>query len=386
MKIAIFSNTFVPQTNGVANVVFRTAQNLLKRGHQVIVFTVSKNNLEHVDGVPVFVIKSAPSFVYSGERVALPSKAFLGELKKFNPDLIYTHTLFGVGKKAVTGAKKLNIPLVGMHHTFYDHYLKHIWLDYSWAKKFSWKLTNDYYNKCHFIISPSRALLDTMSSNGLKPNSVVLSNSIDTDFFSPAKDEEVKKQIREKFGIKGPTVCYMGRISYEKSVDEVVKSFAILLKKNPDLQLVIIGDGPDKAKLCGLADKLGVREKIIFTGFLYKENLVDALRAVDVFVTASKSENMPLSVLEAMSVGLPVVAVKEKGLAEIVKHGVNGFFAKTDDPHDIAEKIIDIIGSSDILKKMSSDSRTESLKYSHENISEEMEKIFYQLIGNHKKI
>jgi len=125
---------------------------------------------------------------------------------------------------------------------------------------------------------------------------------------------------------------------------------------------------------------LGIEKNVVFTGFVYKEKLVKALWANEVFITASKSENMPLSVLEVMAAGLPVVSVREKGLAEIIKENINGFFAKTDDPGDIAQKISAILDDSALGQKFSQASRALALEYSEEKIIRRLEDIYKKLI------
>lgn len=383
MRIAIFSDTFPPQTNGVANFVWQSAKSLADLGHEVAVFSVfkksragKKNTAGNPAVIPLF---SVPALVYPDERLALSFGTSLKKLKKFNPDVIHTHTPFSAGWEAAALAKILKIPLVGTHHTFYDHYLKHAKIDYPWAKKVSWKYTIGYYNRCDLVMTPSSALAETLSAHGLKKPVAVMRNFIDTDLFRPARAEE-KTAAKKYFDVPAKSVAYMGRISYEKSIDQVVKSFALMLKKTLDLKLMLIGDGPEKEKLEKLAGELGIKNKIIFTGFLFGENLVRALWANDAFLTASKSENMPLSILEAMAVGLPMVLVKEKGLAELAKENVNGFFAETDDPEDMARKILDIVSDENLAAEFSAASRTLALEYSKEKVCESLESHYLQIL------
>jgi 1,2-diacylglycerol 3-alpha-glucosyltransferase len=385
MKIAIFSDTFPPQTNGVANVAYQSAKNLSNRGHKVIVFTVAKKFFagpinSRWDKFEVIALPSIPAMAYSAERFHIPFSATYYRLKKFNPDIIHTHTPFGAGWMAVRSAKMLKKNLVGTHHTFYDHYLKHVKMDYQWAKKLSWKLTVKYYNHCNLILSPTQSLADTLKDAGLKKPVDIIPNSIDTSFFKPAVDTKSKEKIKANFGINGKSLVYLGRVSYEKNIEQIVKAFGLTLKKMPNLKLMIIGDGPERENLEKLTEVLGIKNEVIFTGFLYGEDLVAALQANDVFLTASKSENMPLSVIEAMAAGMPIVSVKELGLAEIVKEHVNGFFTKTDDPGDMAQKIINIISDQDVMKKFSEASRTLSLEYSKDNITDLLEKSYIKTI------
>lgn len=382
MKIAIFSDTFLPQTNGVATVVSQSAKSLSSLGHEVWIFTVCQSRQNIFFGaeekITIIILPSIPAGAYRGERLTLPVGIAFRRLKEFKPDVIHTHTPFGVGWEAIWAAKKLKIPLVGTHHTFYDYYLKHIKADYDWVKKISWKYTILFYNYCDLVLSPSRSLGDALSKMGLKKPIQVLQNPIETDVFRPAPDIETKKNLKKEFGINDKSLVYMGRVSYEKSIDQVLKAFALVLKNNPELQLMIIGDGPEKNNLERLAENLKIREKIIFTGSLPRDekNLVRALQANDVFVTASKSENMPMSVLESMSCGLPVVAVAEKGLAEIVKDGVNGLIAKTDDATDMAEKISRLASDDSVLKKFSQDTRAQAMNYSKENVTKLLEQAY----------
>lgn len=383
MKIAIFSDTYLPQVNGVANVVYQSAKNLAALGHDVWIFTVCQKSQNKSfwteEKIAVTILPSIPAGVYQGERFTLPVGIAFRRLKEFQPDIIHTHTPFSVGWEAVWAAKKLKKPLVGTHHTFYDHYLKHIKADFNWVKKISWKYTTLFYNFCDLVLSPSLSLAQALTQKGLKKPIQVLQNSIETEIFVPAPNEETKDNLKKEFGIKNKSLVYMGRVSYEKSIDQVLKAFKLVVKKEPQTTLMIVGDGPERKNLEELAAKLGVKNKVIFTGLLRGENLVRALQASDVFVTASKSENMPLSVLEAMSCGLPFVAAAEKGLVELIKDGVNGFLVKADNPADIAEKVLRLITNEPVLKKFSLASRAQAMNYSKETVTALLEQVYINI-------
>ncbi len=378
MKIAIFSDTFPPKTDGVASVVRQSAKGLADMGHKVIVFTVSKNGDKSAaerDGFEVVFLPSLPAVVYPDARFTLPVGASLSRLKKFGPDIIHSHTPFSMGWEAVWGAKILKVPLVGTHHTFYDYYLKHAKIDYGWGKSLSWKYTVGYYNRCRLVLSPTRSLAEALKGQGIKKPVEILRNSVETDMFRPAADKSLKN---------GKTLVYMGRLSYEKSIDKILEAFAIMIKKDGALRLAIVGDGPELQNLRELADNLGVKDKVFFTGTLHGKDLIEALRASDVFLTACKNENMPISVLEAMASGLPVVAVPEKGLKEIIEENVNGFFAETDNAKDIAQKTLDLISKPALVEKFGAASRRLAMEYSREKVSKFLEN-YYKKILNKKR-
>ena len=387
MKIAIFSDTFPPQPNGVANVAYQSAKNLASLGHKVIVFTIAKKTIDdsNLENLKIVRLPSLPALAYPGERLTIPLGISFPYLKKFKPDVIHVHTPFSVGLEGALAAKLFKIPLVGTHHTFYDHYLKHIKLDYDWMKKFSWKCCVGFYNFCDLVINPSKALTDALKERGLKIPAEVIRNSIDTALFQPVSNVKEKKLIKKSFGIENKSAVYMGRLSYEKSIDKVIKAFAIMLEKSPELKLMIVGDGPEKQKLENLAKELKIKDKVIFTGFLYKDELKKALQANEVFLSACKNENMPLSVAQAMAVGLPLVMVKENGLSEMIKENTNGFFCKTDNPEDMAKKALKLLSDARLLKKLGAGSRKMAIEYSDEKITKLLIEAYKKIITVKKR-
>ena len=389
MKIAIFSDTFPPHVDGVANVVERLASILSSRGHKVQVVTISKKTAakgahqasEKYDIIRLPSVSAA--FVYKGHRFTLPIGQLIFQLEKNKPDIIHTHTQFTVGWEAVQSARVLKIPIVGTNHTFYDHYLKHVRLDFNWMKKLTWKYTVGYYNRCDLVLSPSRALADVMKAQKLKKPVEIIPNPINLDFFQPPSNQTARKKFKAALGISGKSIVYMGRVSYEKNIDKALRAFALILKKKPKLKFVIVGDGQEKRRLEELANRLNIQKSTIFTGFLSGSKLVEALQANELFLTASKSENMPLSVLEAMACGLPVVAVAALGIPEIVREGENGLLARSDDPEELAKNILKLLDNEQMLAKFSKMSHRLAENYLPEKICQMHEDVYNRVIASY---
>lgn len=389
MRIAIFSDTFPPQTNGVANTVHTSARGLAELGHEVHVFTVADkshggqtaNDVHQQENFTLFHLPAvSASFIYPDQSIGLPLGIALNKLRKIKPDVIHSHTPFAVGWEAVLSGKILHIPVVGTHHTFFDHYLKYVKLNYGWMRKISWKYTVGYYNLCNLVLSPTASLANELRNHGLKKNVKILPNSIDAELFQPAKNARLKKELKSRWGISKMSLVYMGRVSYEKSIDQLLKTVALVKKKMPLINLVIIGDGPERNNLEKLADDLDVKDNVIFTGFRYGNELAEILRASDIFLTASKSENMPLSVMEAMASGLPIIGVRALGIPELVKDNVNGFLVAPDNYQSMAQKIIELTRASKLMKKFSNASREISSKYSQSNVIKSLEKIYAEAV------
>lgn len=385
MKIAIFSDTF--QVNGVTSIVYESAKGLTELGHEVCIFAIGKNlkktsNANTSANLTLIPLPSLPAgWIYPKERLYVPLGFSYQKLKKFAPDIIHTHMPFTLGWEAIILARLLKIPVIGTHHTFYDHYLKHVKIDYNWGRKFSWKYTIGFYNFCDLVLSPSESLAKVMTDQKLKKPIMVLENFIDTQTFSPIENKEQQKILKKKFGLQGESLVYMGRLSYEKSVDQIIKAFALVLKNSPLAQLLIVGDGPEKENLVRLSHQLGLSKNIIFTGFLRGEKLVEALQANDIFVTASLSESFSLTIVEAMSCGLPIVAVREKGPAEIVKNNTNGFFAQPNNPQELAEKITELLNSPEKLESFGLASRKLAMNYSKKSIIAKLEALYKDIIN-----
>ncbi|MEI7498373.1 MAG: glycosyltransferase [Candidatus Falkowbacteria bacterium] len=387
MRIAIFSDTFLPQTNGVATVVHQSAMALSELGHEVCVVTASKysaEKLEKITGGSYQVINalSLPFIGYSGERLTLPVGWSLSKVKAFKPDVLHSHTPFGVGWEAVLCAKRLKVPLVGTHHTFFDHYLKHIKMDYNWSKKLSWAIFTKYFNACSLILSPSAALASALKEHGLEPRTEVIFNPADTARFFVLSPKE-KNDLRKQLGWHEPTIVYMGRVSYEKSIEQVIQAFASVAKKYKQAELVIVGDGPERKKLMELSKELSINKKVKFLGALYGDDLVKALQASDFFVTASKSENMPASIIEAMACGLPTIGVDSNGMPEIVRDQQTGLLAQPDDVVGIADRMLTLITDQKLRQKLSVGASAFAKSLSRDEVARKLI-IYYQQVINEK--
>jgi glycosyltransferase involved in cell wall biosynthesis len=388
MRIAFFTDTFPPEVNGVAHTAERAARMLAKHGHVVRIFTVSKSSQQELQSKAGndYSVETLPSLglpIYLGVRTTMPVGLALRKVSRFKPDILHSHTPFSVGWEAVWAARFLHVPLVGTHHTFFNHYLKHVHLDYAWAERLSWKLTVGYYNRCDVVVSPTRSLIDELKANGLKSPYEIVPNSVDTEIYCPAQDQ---KSLRAKLNLPNRVVVHMGRLSYEKSIDQAIRAFKTVVEQEPSAMFVIVGDGPGKRDLEALVHELGLEKNVRFTGFVYGQRLVEYLQAADVFVTASKSENMPLAVLEAMAVGLPVIAVHSLGLAEMVEDEKSGYLLPPDDVPALAEHTLKLLRESGLQHTFSERSHSLGKSYSEPAIAERFDTLYTRVVAEHSKV
>lgn len=377
MRIALISDTFLPQVNGVANVVASSATELTRRGHEVRVLTVSQGSrayLEQVSGgqYEIHKLSSIPFWSYPDLRFTLPIGSAKRSLKGWKPEIIHVHTPFGAGYEAKRLAKAYQVPLIGTHHTFFDQYLRYVHIRSQRAAQLSWRYIVRYYGRCNLVLSPSESLLEELKAHGLVAPSQVLGNPVDTERFQPPQTQLGQKRL-----------LYMGRLSYEKNLTTLLDAFALIRQQDPEVTLKIVGDGPERLGLRAHANRLKIGQAVTFCGMLQDEELVKSLHEADLFLTASLTENMPLSVLEAMASGLPVIAPAAKGLPGIVHDSVNGFLVAPNDPSEMAAATLKLLSEPARIKKYSQQARQTALSFSTQQVGERLEAAYRSVLNAH---
>src|SRR3989344_1178957 len=373
MKIAVFTDTFVPQVNGVVTSILNSTTNLAKRGNKIMIFSpkIGKRlnlhkNIEIVELKSFNLLKR-----YKEMEVRIPT--FLNVLKKvkrFNPDIIHINTPLGIGDEGFLCAKVLKKPIVGTYHTLLPDFLRHINLAGLEKREFmryiTWKYSNFIYNGCNIVTVPSKMIKKKLRKNGLKARIGVVSNGVDLNKF-------YKKKVKKN----GITILHIGRISYEKNVDVVLQAMK-LISGYKKVKFMIVGGGPDLERLKNYSRKINLNVK--FTGNVENERLVDYYNKADIFVTASTIETEGIVLLEAMACGLPIVGVDKLAIPEVVRDGENGFIAKVNNPEDIARCLTKLVKNPDLIKRLSNNSLKIVKKYSLENSINKLERIYNSLL------
>lgn len=393
MKIAYFTDTFLPQLNGIATSLGNQVTILGEQGHQVLIFTPKLDDIPRekfkAKNVHIVHLPTVPALVYTEYKLGIFGlPRVLNQLVKFNPDIIHLQSPFTVGMDAVMASKLLKKPLVGTVHIYFanSEYLR--WLKYKLAVKLLDRISQRYlnflYGQCDLVLAPSKILVNELSKNGFKkpvlylPNGVILEKSN-----LSSKEKEV---IKKKYNLKEKVVLHFGRLSYEKNVDILIKAFKELLKTNQNISLLIIGDGPATKKLKKLAKEFKIEKEVIFTGFIDHQSLISSglLSVADVFATASTMENQPMAVLESMLFGLPIIGVEQAGLIELVTS--NGFLVKPGDIKELAEKMEIILFNQKLAKKMEIESLKQVKKFSIDKTTQKLLSLYNNLISKSPQV
>ena len=337
MRIGIFTDTYPPYINGVSTSVSMLENALRKKGHQVYIVTVNTENMrykyendEHIiriPGVPIGIYDYRLTGVY-------PLKA-INKIKKWNLDVIHSHTEFGVGTFARIIAKQYNIPLVHTYHTMYEDYVHYITKGYfnNTSKKIVEYLTNFYCNQTATeLIVPTKKTYDLFKEKYKYTRNVhIIPTGIEVEkFYKENTDPAKLEEIRKKHGLnKGDfVILYVGRLGQEKSVDVLIEAHQELAREYK-AKLLIVGDGPDMDTYKNLVHKLKIDDNVIFTGKVPWTEVTLYYQTADIFATASKSETQGLTVIEAMAASLPVVAVDDESFRNVIIDGLNGHLFDT---------------------------------------------------------
>ncbi len=391
MRIAIFSDNFYPEMSGITDSIIASGKELARRGHFVHYFVpkYSTRDFEVADTKPEELnlgervsITRFPSFHYptpnNQGRGVIPLPWRWLKVKKFNPDIIHTHLFYGAGIEALISGKLLKTPIVGTNHTAVRAFLIYSPIHADWFNNLLIKYSNWYYERCDFVATPSRAILEEMQFDGFKKEAHIISNPIDTGTFRPLSN---KNSLKKKFGVGNFTIIHAGRLSRERSVEVIIKSLQIVKKKIPEAELLIAGRGVAENELRELASSLGLQKSITFLGFLSKPALAEAYNASEVFVITSPSDTQSMVMMQAMASGLPIVGVKARALPEYINKK-NGFVVPVGDEAAVAEKIIYLLKNRSTSEALGRGAQNFAKEFSTECIVDEWEKIYEKIIKN----
>lgn len=386
MKIAIFTDNFLPQINGVVTHIIESTKILRGRGHNILIFAPKPADpikKQALPGVKLHYLPAVPNPIYKDFRITLPlSLAVLNIVREFQPDVIHFHTPVTVGSSGIMVSKLLKIPLVGTFHTYFmePEYLRVIGLDKVGLdtnltiNKIGWFYNNLFYNSADVVISPSQFTKKELLAHDLIRPIKVIPVGVSLNI-SGSKNTSIKK-----FRLPKLYFLFIGRISPEKNIDKLIEAFYKFSRNDTEYSLVIVGDGPAREKLQTLTKSYKLEQRVIFLGPIPHEILMKSniIRNAIAFVTASTSENQPISILETLLFGLPIIGVKAKGIPELVSK--NGILCEPDDTDQFSNALRTIATSPKLRSQYGRESLKSVKKYSMFNTVKKLESLYVSLL------
>ncbi len=336
MKIGLFTDAYAPVISGVVVSVDTLRNELTKLGHEVYIIA---NEHERADDQDDHIIRihglNLPMKNMKDFRVGKITKSKMEIIHKLNLDIIHCHTEFSMGRLGRQVAKKYNIPVVHTYHTMLEEYIHYITKMFVGPIKIMSKwYSKSFANSADYVIFPSIKVRKTFESYGFSGESKIIPTGIYLEQFRKInfKQEELNElKISLGINLDDFVMIFLGRLSREKSITELIKKFAVLHKKIPRLKLLLVGGGPDQAFFAKVAKDKDVEDAVIFTGMVPQKDVAKYYHISDLFVNFSISETQGLTYIEALASGVPLLVKYDENLVGVVKHHQNGLTFMNDD-------------------------------------------------------
>ncbi len=383
MRIGIFTNCYHPMVNGVVGAVSLLRKGFLEAGHEVYIFTPAFGDYQDTDN-GIYRYPAVDLTRKVKYPVAIPySPRIKRVIQGLKLDLIHSHHPFVLGPLAFKVAREKQIPIVYTFHTQYDQYTHYVPLPSGLVSWFSKRQVRNFSQKVDQITTPADSARQILLGYGVTNPIEVIPNPVDLSKFSGNNG----RIIREKYGLNAEKLLInIGRIAPEKNLGSLLTSFKKMLAKAPagSLKLMIVGDGPELNNLIRMADSLGIKNEVIFTGLVEPAIVPQYLAAADLFVMTSTSEVKPLAQLESLASGVPIVAVSAAGANDTIVHGENGLLV-SQEPVEISEAVVGLVFNPEQLSKFKKSALQTAVGYSYQTIAGEYLNLFKRLVESFGK-
>ena len=383
MRIGIFTDTYPPFINGVSTSIKMLENALRKKGHKVYVVTVNPKDMKYIyeDNGRIIRIPGIPIGIYDYRLTTMYPIRAVNKIKKWNLDVIHTHTEFGIGTFARVIGKQLDIPVIHTYHTMYEDYVHYITKGYfdGPSKKIVEYLTKFYCDKTiQELIVPTKKTYDLFKEKYKYNRNVhIIPTGIEIDrFYKEKLKEEKLEELREKLKITKDDVVtlFLGRIAAEKNIEFLINNHEQLLKKNKNSKLLIVGDGPDLESYKKLTIEMKIDDSVIFAGKVPWEEVPNYYGISDIFATASHTETQGLTVIEAMAASLPVVALDDEAFRNVVVDDLTGYLFKN--KKDYCNVMYKLINNKELRITMGNQGRINSEVYSSKYFAERVLSVY----------
>ncbi|SDN24575.1 glycosyltransferase family 1 protein [Bacillus sp. OK048] len=371
MKIAIFTDTFYPDVNGVAQTLKRFTDYLDKQCISYKVFAPHSVSNDYVSN-HIHRFKSLSFFLYPECRFAIPNLLQIkSEIEQFSPDLIHVATPFTVGLSGVYYAKKYNIPMVGSYHTDFNDYLHYY--DLQFLSKPIWKYMKWFHRPFQKLFVPSIDTFEKLNSRGFS-NLEIWPRGVDCQLYHPNYEKTI---VSSRYGISNKFILtYVGRLAPEKDLKTLMTITDSLPPEiNKHIHWLIAGDGPLLDEL-----KRDAKPNMTFTGYLKGAGLAEVYSATDIFVFPSPTETFGNVVLEALASGTPVIGANSGGVKNIISTGNTGYLCEPGNADDFAQRIVQLLNNDPKREQMALNARKYALTQKWDQIFEHLLDQYFTVI------
>lgn len=382
MKILITTDWYKPVINGVVTSVINLKQELENAGHDVRVLTLSPDGKQKFED-DTYYLKSFRVKLYPQARATHNFHSiFLPNILEWHPDIIHSQCEWFSFIFAKYIAIKLNIPIVHTYHTIYEdytHYLKH-------STRVSKRLvlfgSNRIVNSSDYVIAPTNKARNLLLSYGIENPIRTIPTGINLDKYRPRISAHRRAEILASLGVPvGSTVLVsIGRLAYEKNVDELIDHMLVLRESHPEIFMIIVGGGPYENELRERVLVLGLQATILFTGMVSPDQVPEYFQLGKLFVCASQSEAQGLTYIEALASGIPLLCKYDQCLENVLIEGYNGFSYDTSEK--FIEKLFGLLDSPEKYGEMCKNAEATANRYSKEAFGKKVSEVYEDALKN----
>ena len=375
LRVAVVTETYPPEVNGVAMTISRMVAGLQQRQHQVQLIRprqhhhdspANEHNFEEVLQRGVAIPR------YDSLKMGLPAKQALLRLwSTRRPDIVHIVTEGPLGWSALAAAGKLRIPCSSDFHTNFHAYSRHYGI--GWLKKPIVAYLRKFHNKADCTLVPTSATREELEQHGYL-NVRVVARGVDTKLFSPSRRSAA---LRRQWGVKPqqPVALYVGRLAPEKNLPLVLQTYAAMKAVSRDARLVLVGDGPARGALHA------ANPDLIFAGMRTGEDLAAHYASGDIFLFPSITETFGNVTIEAMASGLAVIAYNYAAAAEHIEHGRNGLVADYDSAQDFIGLGVNLVNDPQRIADFGRRARETTGRIDWEHVNDDFESALLGLIA-----
>jgi 1,2-diacylglycerol 3-alpha-glucosyltransferase len=350
MNIAIFSDTYLPEVNGVAYYTERLRQELEKRGHSVFLFVPNGDLSYRKD--PTGKIWYIPSVRFYGDKRSRFVIPFFRpkELRDIRFDIVHTQTPAMLGALGALTARRRKLPLIHTYHTLFEEYAHYLHLPQRITKPLIRKILKVFLGLHGTITVPSGVVKELLEAQSVKKPLVLLPSGIERARLEEiaARGDAMAALARLGLSPDANFIITTSRLDKEKNIEFLFEALAKAKEKMPDIRLLIVGKGTAREYLEKQAERKGVSENVVFTGFLSYEDMFALYGRARAFVFASTTETQGYVILEALALGLPAIAIDAMGTHDMIPEDRGGFLIPFGDVAAFAQKIVALSTDDDL--------------------------------------
>ncbi len=377
MRVAIFTNTYYPAVNGVANCVAAYREGLLNAGHEVAIFAPAPQGYDsRSDPDNIFRFPGLPLPSDVDYSIAMPySSAVMKALRASEFDIVHTQHPVWVGAWGAWYARWNDIPLVTTVHTEYELFAPMIPLPTALVEMYLNLRVTSYCNKCQVVTTPVESTRRRLEEQGVTTPIEILPNPIRVSDFAGVD----RNKVRQQLGVSDEVVLigFVGRLSPEKNLKVLIEAVGQVLSQRKETAFVLVGSGPEMENIKRQIRDIPGRKRVFLVGSVPYAEIPPFQAAIDVLVATSLSETQPLAYTEAMAGATPVVALRAPGAADMIEDGVNGLLSEVEDGAEgLAQKILRVVDDSDLRRKLAEGAQRSAQQFDVAHVTERLVAIY----------